>query len=174
MHKPILGTPICAPQLALAPLGALGPNQRAQAAAPAVVGGEGQVRSRVTEAEVAAVDDQALLAALEADDDFRDGGVGGAGEGGADAAVLRVDAGDGLDVDQASQVQYDVGQVVVGGAEGDRAPQRFLQQGRVGDCPSIDGALGATVGGELHAGADSAGVGLVGGGRAGQGGDRPP
>jgi hypothetical protein len=51
-------------------------------------------------AEVAAVDDEALAAALHLDDRFGERGVGRVVKGGADATSLRVDAEDRLEVDE--------------------------------------------------------------------------
>ena len=86
-----------------------------------------------------------------------------------------VDAGDRFEVDAdfAVQGEDEVGQVVAGGPQEDRALERFGEQRGVGLDVAVDGALGAPgavarAGGELHAGADRADVGLVEEGRVRQ------
>ena len=80
-------------------------------------------------AEVGAVDQQALLAALHFEDELGDRGVGDGFEGVADPPVLdRVDAADEGDVDLVVVQGGDqVGQVVAGGAQVDRALERFVR-----------------------------------------------
>src|SRR6187549_2075460 len=68
------------------------PYQRPQAPPLPVLGPQRHGGTVAPGAEVGRVDDQALLGALHAQDDPGQGGVGGLGEGGADAAPDRVDA----------------------------------------------------------------------------------
>ena len=79
----------------------------------AVLPGEFHVGLRSRPAEVAAVDDQPLLAALHPQDDFGQRCVWGVFDRCPDAAVGGVDPGRDLDVDEAVQVEDQVGQLVV-------------------------------------------------------------
>ena len=117
-------------------------------------------------AEVAAVDQEALLAALHRQHELGHRGVGDRVEAGADAAVLGVDPADQVDVDLAVQGDDQVGQRVGGGAQVDGAFQGLVEQRREGPGVAVDRALGALgavagAGGELDAGADGADVVLV-------------
>ena len=114
------------------------------------------------------VDQQALLAALHFQGELGDRGVGDDFEGVADAAALdRVDAADQVDVDLGRVQGGDqVGQRVVGGAQVDRALQRFVEQrrGRAGARRRSEALraffAGGCAFGELHPGADRLDVGL--------------
>ncbi|HET7120425.1 MAG TPA: hypothetical protein VFI17_04135 [Solirubrobacterales bacterium] len=64
-------------------------------------------------AEVLAVDQEPLLAAFEAQGELRHRGVGGGGEGGADAAVLGGDEANEGDVELAVEVDDDVGELAL-------------------------------------------------------------
>ena len=83
--------------------------------------------------------------------------------------LIGVDAAVQDDVDLAVQVGDQVGQLVGGGAQVDRAFERLVEQRRDGRGVAVDRARRAGVGGELHPGADRADVGLVEELRVGQG-----
>ena len=71
---------------------AAGPHQRADARAAAVLAPQLAARLGGPGAEVAAVDDQALLAALHLEHEAADGDVWDRFEAGADAALVGIDA----------------------------------------------------------------------------------
>src|ERR1700746_2029327 len=77
-------------------------------------------------ADVSAVDQEPLFAALHRDRELFDWRVWDRFEGGPDAAPDRVDAADHLDVDQAVQVGGQVGQLGGGGPEVDGTRQCFV------------------------------------------------
>jgi hypothetical protein len=103
-------------------------------------------------AEVGRIDDQALLAAPHVDQDLFQWRVGDCAEGGADAAVGGIDTGDSFDVDDPVQSGDEVGQVVVGGAQEDRAFKRFVEQRREGSGLTVDRSCGALLGSPLDLG----------------------
>ena len=80
---------------------------------PPVLGAQPGVGPVLADAQVGAVDDQALLAALHLHHRARDRGVGGVRDDRAQAPVLRVDPHTDLDVDEAVQGKDGVGEVVV-------------------------------------------------------------
>ena len=81
-------------------------------------------------AEVDRVDEEALVAAIEAEGEFGDGGVGDGIEGGAELAVDRFDVADEVDVDLAFEVGDDVGELSFAtvGAQIDGAFERLFKQ----------------------------------------------
>ena len=81
--------------------------------APPVLGGQLEGDVPLLRAETGAVLQQALLAALEVQDELGDRGVGDALEAGAGPAFDRVDEADDDDVELASQVGDDVGEFSV-------------------------------------------------------------
>jgi hypothetical protein len=144
---------------------AAAPHLRPQRQRPAVVGpeaGDGAVGSL---AEVCRVDDQALAAALHGEDEPADRGVGGVFEDVAYAAVDRVYAAVEVKLDRQGggtvQHRHQVGQVVGGGAQVDRAFQGLVEQRREGAGVAVDRSLRAGGGGELDAGADLLLIALI-------------
>ena len=96
----------------------------------AVLAGHPHLRLLGASAEAFGVLEQALLAAGEVELDLENGRVGDRVEGGAKAAVDAVDPAARLDVDLALQVEREVGQPVLGGAQVDVARQRLVEQRR--------------------------------------------
>ena len=72
-----------------------------------------------------------------------------------------VDPAHHVDVDDAVQGRDQVGQLMVGGAQVDRAFERFVEQGRGRPGVAVFGSFGAGLGGELDPGADDPDVGVV-------------
>jgi hypothetical protein len=97
--------------LPLAP--AVGSHHRVEAGRLAVLPFEFDIGLVGRPAEVPAVDDQALLAALHAQQDFGQRCVWGIFDRGPDAAMGRVDPGRHLHINQAVQVEDKIGELVV-------------------------------------------------------------
>src|SRR6188474_2146781 len=135
---------------ALAPAAPLRPEHRAQLALLAALGLELDTCPVGARAEVAAVDDEALLAALHGEYGFGERRVGGIFEARPEAAFDRVDAGRDLDVDEPVQVEDHVGQVVARGAQVDGALERLCEDRGEDGGGAVDRAFGAALGGELH------------------------
>jgi hypothetical protein len=85
---------------------------RPKAGPPPVLRPELDVEPAVPFADVGRVGEESFLAALHRQKDPGDRRVGDRFKGGADAAVVGVDAGDGDDLDLTAQVQDEVGQRV--------------------------------------------------------------
>ena len=77
-------------------------------------------------AEVAAVYDQTFFPTLHFQDELGDRSVGDSIKGGADATFDRVNAPDQDDVDLTLQVDDQIGQQIVGGAQIDRTLKRLV------------------------------------------------
>lgn len=91
----------------------------------AVLGVEQNVGAVFASAEIGGVDYEALAPALHLDDDFGDRSIGKAGQAGTDASMFGVDTGHRFDVHETVKGENQVGQVVVGGTQVDRAFQGF-------------------------------------------------
>src|SRR5881394_4375412 len=147
--------------LVFAPAPAVGLHHRVGLELLAVLPAEFHVCPVGRTTEGATVDDQPLLGTLHPQINFGERCIWGVFEGGPDAAYGRVDADCYLDVDETVQVEDEVGELVVRGAEIHRSFKWRIEQRSPGFDVAVLGSLWALLCGELHPGADRLDVSLV-------------
>jgi len=116
-------------------------------------------------AEVGAVDEQALLAALHLKDELANRGVWDSVKGGTNATVDRVDTADEVNLDRLEdwtfKPSHQVWQLVAGGTQVNRALNYLIKQGAKRPCITVDRTQWTLICSELHPGADRLEVGLI-------------